>query len=88
MDSKFSEKIVDVKFISSKTLDAPNDYIILRVRVGGSGVRADAIVRLDVKAYVHPSDGTDLLQILTDDSLPRTIEEVHEKGFWPKEEGA
>ena len=86
MDSKFSEKIVDVKFIGSKTIDKPKDHIVLRVRIQGEGVRADAVVPLEVTSYVHPSDGTDLLQILADDSLPRTIEKVRTKGFWPKKD--
>ena len=79
MDEKFADKIRDCVFVEGKEIGAAKDSILLRMPVVRDGVRADAIVRLDVQCYVHPTDGSNLIDILVDSfTAPRTLDDVRQ----------
>ena len=82
MDAKFMEKIVDVQFLRGDLADTGADAVLLRMRTRTkNGVRVDAVVRLDVIFYVHPDDGSELVKIMGDHTLPKTIKEIETQGF-------
>ena len=86
MDNNFVEKIKDSMFVSTEDIASSRDYIILRLGlVEIDGVKADAIVRLDVQCYVHPSDGSNLVRIIADSEgkLPRNFAQLKLEGWYP-----
>ena len=82
MDAKFIEKIVDVKLLRGDLADTGLDSVLLRLRTRTKDdVRVDAVVRLDVIFYVHPDDGSDLVEIMGEHTLPKTMREIEAEGF-------
>lgn len=82
MDTKFIEKIVDVQFLRGDLADTGLDAVLLRLRTKTkNNLRVDAVVRLDVVSYVHPDDGSDLIEIIGEHTLPKTIREIEAQGF-------